>query len=381
MNRVLLNAAALIFFAATNHLFADDEIPPPPLQAPEAAPRQYHYRIPTALSDGWKTGDLRKENIDLDLLSWGMDRIWTGGIPDVDSLLVLRHGRIVLDEYFRGRGAADAHALNSCTKSVFSTVFGIAQDQGLLNLNEKIYDYYPEERSKAGWDSRKNSITAGMLLSMTSGLDCDDAPATGGFGCGGAMGQSPDWLNFCFVLPLAQTPGTSWTYNGSSLVLLSNRIARRSGMSFADYAGEVLLSPLGIPPGTWVTGPNGVTRVDYGLAWKPRDMAKLGQLYLNKGTWEGKRIVSEAWVKTATTAQAPLGRAFGHDYGYLWHIKNMEYKGREVRVFFANGYQGQAIFVSPDADLVCVITADSNDGQIYGDEENLFESAILGCFK
>ena len=323
MNWVLLSAAAWTVFIAVNPLFAEDEIPPPPLQAPEAAPRQYHYRIPATLSDGWKTGDLRTENIDLDLLSWGMDRIGTGAIADVDSLLVLRHGRIVLDEYFRGRSAVDAHALNSCTKSVFSTVFGIAQDRGLLNLNEKIYNYYPEERGKAGWDSRKNSITAAMLLSMTSGLDCNDAPAAGGFGCGGAMGQSPDWLSFCFALPLAQKPGTSWTYNGSSLVVLSNRIARRSGMSFADYAGQVLLTPLGISPGTWVTGPNGVTRVDYGLVWKPRDMAKLGQLYLNDGIWKGKRIVSEAWVKAATAAQAPLGRAFGHDYGYLWHIRKI----------------------------------------------------------
>jgi CubicO group peptidase (beta-lactamase class C family) len=107
-------------------------------------------------------------------------------------------------------------------------------------------------------------------------------------------------------------------------------------------------------------------------------MAKLGQLYLNQGLWEEKRIVSEAWVKDATTIHAPLGQALGHDYGYLWHIKSMTFHDRTVQVFYANGYTGQAIFISPDADMVCVMTADSQDGQIYTMEEHLFENYILG---
>ncbi len=372
----ILGLALLIYVTP---LFANEDIPSPPLLTSDLVPPQYHYRIPTDLSDGWKVGNLQKEKIDLNRISRGIDKVLTGNIPEVRSLLVIRHGKIMLDEYFNGGTAKDAHALYSCTKSVFSTVYGIAQDQGLLKLNEKVYDFYPGERSKAGWDSRKDSITIGMLLAMTSGLNCDDAPVTGS-PCWQDIDQSTDWLSFCLELPLNHPPGTTWSYNGSCLVLLSNLIIQKTGMTMTQYADKYLLQPLGIQGDSWTVGPAGVTRVDSGLVWKPRDMAKLGQLYLNRGLWDGNRIVSEAWVKDATEVHAPPGQAFGHDYGYLWHIQNMTFHGRTVKVFYANGYMGQDIFVSPDADLVCVMTADSQKTQIYTMEEHLFEDYILGSF-
>jgi CubicO group peptidase (beta-lactamase class C family) len=368
-------------------LAAKDEIPPPPgeretliVQAqPEPTQTPYLYKIPKKLPDGWKVGDLRKEKADLDPIARGVERILSGDIPKVHSLLILRHGKILLEEYFNGHKPEDTNALYSCTKSVFSTLYGIAQDQGLLNLDQKIYDLYPEYRSKAAWSSDKDAITLGMLLSMTSGLDCNDGGAWGS-SCGVAMAASPDWLNFCFHLPLIHPPGKVWMYNGTSLSLISNLIAEKSGMNFMNYARKYLLDPLGIPGDTWIMGPGEVAKVDTGLFWKSRDMAKLGLLYMNKGKWEGKQIVSETWVKEATTAQAPPGTAFGHDYGYLWHIKTMTWKGRPVSVFFANGYQGQAIFVSPEADLICVMTAGNTNDVIYGLEESLFERTILTSF-
>jgi CubicO group peptidase (beta-lactamase class C family) len=380
-----------VLLAGCQAVAAQDEIPPPPAESdsivvqaqpvPAQVPQiPYVYKVPLRLPDGWKVGDLRDEKADLKQISDGVQKIISGNIPDVHSLVVLRHGEILLEEYFNGHKADDINPLYSCTKSVFSAIYGIAQDQGLLNLDQKIYDLYPEYRSKNGWSPEKDSITVGMLLSMTSGFDCNDAGPWES-SCGVAMAPTPDWVAFCFGLPLIHPPGRFWMYNGTSLSLLSNLISRKSGMSFSNYARKYLLDPLGIPGDSWVLGPGEVAKVDTGLFWKSRDMAKLGLLYLNKGKWEGKRIVSAAWVKDATTAHAPPGAAFGEDYGYLWHIKNMIWKGRQVSVFYANGYQGQAIFVSPDADLICVITAGSNDGQIYGEEENLFESSILGCFK
>jgi CubicO group peptidase (beta-lactamase class C family) len=297
------------------------------------------------------------------------------------SLLVVRHGVLWLEEYFNGQKPEGTQPLYSCTKSVFSTVYGIAQDQGLLTLGQKISDFYP------GWNpafkdgsSAKDPITVGMLLSMTSGLDCNDI-GVGSDNCGSAMGQTSDWVSFALALPLAHPPGKVWTYNGCCLTLLSQVIAQKSGMSFPDFANQRLLQPLGIADKDWVTGPKGENRVDYGLYWKARDWAKLGQLYLNKGLWEGKRIVSEAWVKDATTVHAPEGEAFGHDYGYLWHLKTLHWKGKPVRVFYANGYKGQEIYVSPDADLVCVLTADSDSTLIYAAGDRFFEDAILGSFK
>ena len=367
---------------------ANDDIPPPPAEAetvlakaPPVIPHNpYVYKVPAKLADGWKVGDLRKEKADLQQITHGVEQILWGDIPNVHSLVVIRHGKILLEEYLNGQKAEEGNPLFSCTKSVFSTVYGIAQDQGLLNIDQKISDLYPDYRSKKGWDAKKDDITIGNLLSMTSGLDCNDA-GDWGTSCGVAMEKSGDWVSFCLGLPLIHPPGGNWMYNGSCLVLLSNLITQKSGMSYSDFAEKFLLEPLGIKGSQWQASPAGVTRVDSGLSWKSRDMAKLGLLYMNKGKWEGKQIVSEAWVKDATFLHAPAGTSFGHSYGYLWHLKSMMWKSKPVSIFYANGFQGQAIFVSPDADLVCVVTASSGNAGIYGMEERLFEDMILGSFK
>lgn len=368
---------------AVSRVFAgDDSIPPPPATPPAVEPTDtpvpYHYGVPRQLADGWPVGDLRKAKLDAGPITQGVSEIRGGKIPAMHSLLILRHGKLLLEEYFNGFTGNSRHPLFSCTKSVFSTVYGIAQDQGLLSLDEKITDLYPASADK-GWGKDKADITIGSLLSMTSGLDCNDV-GMGSDNCGAAMGESKDWLGFCFSRPVAHPVGTFWMYNGCCLSLVSNLIAQKSGMNFPDYAKKVLLRPLDIPDDSWVTGPGGINRVDYGLEWKARDMAKLGQLYLNHGIWKGKRIVSEAWVKDATSLHCKPGTAFGHSYGYLWHLKDMKYKGKSVTVFYANGYQGQAIFVSPEADLVCVMTAGSNDNLIYSMEEGFFAEKVLGSF-
>lgn len=370
--------------AASSLAVAGDEIPPPPAVAPTVVPTEtpapYRYQVPPELSDGWAVGDLRREKADLPGIRRAMNEIRHGCLPRLHSLLVARHGRLLLEEYFEGMRAPTLQPLFSCTKGVFSTVFGIAQDQGLLDVEERLYDFYPDRCGKPGWDPRKDGITLGNLLSMTSGLDCNDV-GVGNENCGADMARARDWLGFCFGLPMARKPGEAWEYNGCCLSLVSNLIAAKSGMPFPAYAKKYLLGPLGIREDEWVTGPAGVNRVDYGLAWKAREMAKLGQLYLNRGLWKGKRIVSEAWVRDATSPHAPKGQAWGHEYGYLWHLKDMRYQGRKVRVFYARGYRGQEIFASPEADLVCVMTAESDDDSIYAKEEDLFEDAILGSFE
>ena len=360
----------------------DDEIPPPPAVAPLVEPTDtpvpYHYEVPEKLQDGWSVRDLRKEKADFQKINHEMELLVGNPWALMHSLLVFRHGRLILEKYFNGYTAASHQSLFSCTKSVFSTVYGIAQDQGLLSLDQKLYDLYPGQRSKAGWDSKKDPITIGNLLDMTSGLDCDDTGTVTTM-CAAAMERSTDWLGFCFALPMAHPVGTTWMYNGCCLTLVSNLIAQKSGMSFPDFAKKNLLGPLGIED-SWVTGPGGLNRVDYGLSWTARDMGKLGQLYLNHGMWKGKKIISEEWIKDATTTHAPPGQAFGGNYGYLWYVMNLSWQGKPISVFKASGYQGQDIFVSPDMDLVCVMTAAGPDNRIYGLETDLFLNGIVGSF-
>ncbi len=125
------------------------------LTRPEPTQVPYVYKVPVKLTDGWKVGDLRSQKADLKKISSGISKILSDSIPDVHSIVIVRHGNILLEDYFRGYTADYAHPLYSCTKSVFSTVYGIAQDQGLIDLDQKIYDLYPEGRSKTGWTSAK----------------------------------------------------------------------------------------------------------------------------------------------------------------------------------------------------------------------------------
>jgi CubicO group peptidase (beta-lactamase class C family) len=263
------------------------------------------------------------------------------------------------------------------TKSVFTTLFGIAQDQGLVNVNQKLYDLYPEYRSKSGWDPKKNDITLGMLLCMDSGFACDNLADS----CATDIYKTHDWLGYTLSLPLNHVPGQHWTYNGTSLIPISNWIAEKSGMSIADYAQKYLEGPLGIQPHYWETGPNGITRVDASHYMTPREMLKLGVLYLNNGKWNGKRIVSKKWVAQATIPQAAKDQTRNFEYGYLFWLKSMTFGKRTVPIIEANGWGGQYIFIVPDFDLVCVMTAGNYQmGSFFTMEEDFFKKYVMAAF-
>ena len=327
--------------------------------------------------DGLETADLRADKADLSRIEEGVGAVLDLGLDRVHSLVLLRHGKLVLDEYFYGYGPQDKQQLFSVTKSVFSTLFGIAQDQGLLNVSQKLYDFFPEYHSQRGWQRKKKQVTLGMLLSMTSGFACDDigSPSTHA-----GMTQSQDWVSYCLALPLSHDPGTTWSYNGTSLQPLSFLLAERSGESISQFAREYLYGPLGIVGDNWVRGPRQITEVDAGHWLSARDMAKLGQLYLNRGLWNGKRILSEQWVEQATQRHAATNINFFHgnfDYGYLWYSTPVSWHGKNINTFFADGWGGQYIWLVPDLDLVAVMTA--GNGSLEG-EFRFFEKYIVNAF-
>ncbi len=348
----------------------------------DRATLEYSYKIPRKMSDGLETADIQSNGGNLQKNVEGIQQILESNYPNIHSLVVLRHGKLVLEEYFYGYGPQDEHPLQSATKSVLSVLFGIAQDQGLVNAKDKLYDYYPEYRNKPGWSKKKNNITLGNLLSMTSGFACDDFfPQTD---CHFEMFKTNDWLNFILSQPMNNKPGDHWAYCNDCMELLGAVIARKSGMSIPNFAEKYLYEPMGIKAHYWFTGPHQVTEV-CGSHWlKPRDMVKLGYLYLKKGDWEGKRIVSENWVMESTKPQAntPRDKPRTFDYGYLWWLEKMPYKGRKISVFYANGLGNQYIFVVPDLDLVCVITAGNfkNSNVDHNPGLDLFKDHLLGSF-
>ncbi len=341
----------------------------------------YSYQLPSTLLDGWKVGDLRQSALDPKIIETGVDQILNQKFPYIESLVVVQKGQLLLDEYFKGLGPGDSHQLQSATKSVLSILFGIAQDQGLVNETERLYNYFPEYRTRPGWQKDKDLITLDDLMTMTSGLACDDW--TPSQDCSQEIVTSPDLLSFVLSQQLVNEPEEHFTYCTCCLEPLGAIIALKSGMSVPDFAQKYLYDPLGIQAHDWWTAPHQVTEVG-GSHWlKPRDMAKLGTLFLNKGKWNGRQVISREWVEASTQIQGPTPKELPWNYGYLWWMENMPFKNKKIHVFFAAGNGEQFIFVAPDLDLVCVMTGDNyKNTHIVGDPSvEFFQTYILGAFR
>ena len=196
-------------------------------------------------------------------------------------------------------------------------------------------------------------MTVEHLLTMRSGTDCTD-PASWEM-----LIKSPDWVQFALDLPMVQSPGVQWAYCTGCSHLLSAIVQKTSGMNTLDFADRYLFKPLGISDFKWTLDPAGTPAGGAGLHLRPRDMAKLGYLYLRKGQWDGQQIVSSEWVEKATQTHADLDVNVHFEYGYHW------FTHPAMVGYAALGDLGQIILVIPESDLVIVTTAAT--------EESIFE--------
>jgi CubicO group peptidase (beta-lactamase class C family) len=188
---------------------------------------------------------------------------------------------------------------------------------------------------------------------MTSGFECDDHRSES-FQCEKTMYKAKDWVNFALNLPMAHQPGDHWAYNSTSLILVSEIIAQATGLSVPLFADKNLMEPLGITGYRWGFSPKGRAWLGGNASMRPRDMAKFGQMCLNKGLWQNRRIVSEAWLAESTRCHSYS--EYGMEYGYLWWRGRQTINGRPIEGFWAQGNGGQVIFVCPKVDLVAVFT-------------------------
>ncbi len=200
---------------------------------------------------------------------------------------VSKKGTLLVEEYFYGFDRTRKHQLQSVTKSVASILTGIALQQGLLSsVDESVASFYPELAAEQDWDDRKRRMTIKHLLTMTSGFEGNawrDKNATAS-----AMYASPDWIKFAVSRSVVAEPGRRFAYNGACLMVLSGILERASEMPVQDFAAQYLFTPLGIEDVTWRKSPSGSAYLGAGLWLKPRDLAKIGQLFLNKGHWQNQ---------------------------------------------------------------------------------------------
>lgn len=360
-------------------------------EAPAHTLKPYQYTVPEQINDGWDTASLNREHIDADLVKALLNRVSTHAYPNIHSVLLVRNGKLVVEEYFAGMGADSLyhayhrdtlHTLQSVTKSVTSILIGIALDQHLIRgVDEKISTFFPEYADIFA-DRAKANIRLQHCLAMTAGLSWDEweRPFTDPRNDHIMMNNRADPIRYNLERPIAVSPGAKFVYNSGLSLILGQIIDKVSGLKADQFAERYLFAPLGISEYVWWRYPNGTVHTGGGLRLRPRDMAKLGALVLNGGRWHGKQIVSAAWVKASTTQQAPShtswfewwpftwGYAFLHkaplihvEYGYHWWLRSFRVRGRAVATYSAEGRGGQFIVIVPEFQLVAVFTGWNDD--------------------
>jgi CubicO group peptidase (beta-lactamase class C family) len=298
----------------------------------------------------WQTSTPEEQGMDSAALA---KLLAVGKTRSFDSLLVVRHGKIVLDAYYAPYTADIPHALNSATKAVIGTLTAIALKNGLLDsLDHRMLDFFAG-RDIANLDDRKKAITIQNLLDMTSGFEWEEGFEGGREQSLADWGRSPDWVKFVLDRPMAHAPGEFYYYDSGNPHLLSAIITKLTGKSTRDYAEAVLFGPLGIHAGNWRRDPQGLYTGGGGLSLYPRDMAKFGYLYLHNGEWEGKPLLPSGWVEQVSHATINMHASDDPDLyysNYFWDFP-------KHHVYMAIGYHSETIMIFPERDMVAVMTA------------------------
>jgi CubicO group peptidase (beta-lactamase class C family) len=314
---------------------------------------------PDAMTDGWATSTPATEGIDAAGVEGILRSIRDGSYPRVDSMVVARHGRLVAEGYFNGYARDTLHDLRSTGKSFTSALTGIAVERGLLIVDDPISLYIRDFADAKNLDARKRAITVRHLLDMSSGLDCDDRSPTSP-GNEERMYDARNWVQFVLDLPMAFDPGTRSIYCTGGVIVLGSIVSSRAGVGLDAFAATSLFEPLDVRNVRWRRSPDGQATGGGGLRLRPRDLAKLGELYRAGGMWNGRRVLSAAWVAESRRSTTRI-REDG--YGYLWWKRAFVRDGVAVESYFTSGNGGNFVFVFPSLDLVVAFTGSNYDSR------------------
>jgi CubicO group peptidase (beta-lactamase class C family) len=312
------------------------------------------------------------------------EAIARGDYGNLNAVVVSRHGEIIYEEYFRGSSVDDLHQVQSVTKSVGSALVGIAHRKGLLRMDQDLGEIFSGlyDMSSGGL-ADKSAITVEQVINHRLGIEWDET-SSDYRDPGNPVNQminSGDWYRFVLQRPLAEPPGTDFRYNSGASVLMSRMIRYATGMDPAAFARQELFDPLGFGPVHWElyseqgpgTGltdwpnPDGDAPLGFGLWLRARDMVRFGELYLNGGVQDGRRILDADWVETSWQNHSYEGNSThvslpGWGYGYQWwRLRADDPSGRSWHVFFASGWGSQVIFLVPELGLVVVTAGDNQD--------------------
>lgn len=343
---------------------------------------KYSYHQPKFRNDSFKVGSLNEVNIDSVLLKKAVDKINCGEYDEVHSMIIYKDNKLVFEEYFQGHrykwdaanhhgewiswNTSTPHGIKSVTKGITSTCIGIAIDKGFIkSVHQSIFDYLPNHQHLIG--DGKEKITIEHLLTMTSGLEWHEWGAPLSSASNDIVGiwfQDKDPITFILEKPLINDPGTTFNYSGGNSAILGEIIKNAANMEIDKFSEEYLFKSLEIDSSNWALRyKNGVIEAGGGLEMTPRDMLKIGVLYLNNGIFNNRQIISEQWIEKCSTPYSnnmnidiPGHESGNHGYSYSWWLKSFSKSGEEINLNKAVGWGGQEIIILPELNTVVVFT-------------------------
>jgi CubicO group peptidase (beta-lactamase class C family) len=292
-----------------------------------------------------------------------------GRLRNLHGVVVVRHDRLVFEQYFAGRderlgqplgevqfGPDTLHDVRSVTKSMVSLLYGIARGDGCVgSVDRPVLDAFPEYPDLQA-DPGRTKILVQHALTMTMGIEWDETlPYSDPRNGERRMDDAPDRYRFVLERPLAAPPGERWTYCGGATAVVAKLVTRGAGRRLLDYATERLFAPLGIERFEWITDQLGEPSAAAGLRLRPRDLARIGQLVLRHGRWDGRQIVPAAWLQESVVPRANVEPSVR--YGYFWWLASSGFGDTPTAWIGGVGNGGQRLFVLPELDAVVVVTA------------------------
>jgi len=328
-----------------------------------------------------KTAAVAEVNGDAESINDLIEKFKNGYFGKQNSLLIMKDGKLVVEQYFRGWSREETHRMYSISKSFTSLLLGDAIAKGFIDsVNDPISKYLPEYKSILV--GNKEKITIKGLLTMSAGLAWNELiiPFKDPDNIRNRERSSSDSIEFTLSIPLIYEPGEVFTYSSGYVTVIGEIIKNATGTaSLADFAGKSSLSKLCLKNAYWYKQIDGRQDAGAGLQLRPLDMAKIGQMVLEKGIWNDQQIIDEAWIDESTTTHISTNYNKWGEYGYYWWSKFYYVNDIKYRAIAAHGYGGQQIIIIEDLNLVVVTTADNYDRKSH--DNPIMRSFIIPAFQ
>src|ERR1700704_525821 len=345
--------------------------------------------VPRNRQDGWSISKPGAEGLLATPLQEMERAIRAGDFKKIGSVVIARHGKLIYESYFDG-DVTTLRDTRSATKSITDILVGIAiREKKLSGVDARVLALLPERaRKMQNPDPRKDKITVEDFLTMSSPLECDDWNDASR-GNEERMYVVEDWSQFILDLPIrgrmhlgeqveAPSYGRYFSYCTGGVFTLSEVLEKVTGTRTDRYALEKLFRPLGITNAEWVYSPMNIPQTGGGLGLTSRDLLKIAQLYLDGGRWQGKRIVSEEWVRSSTRPHVRIDETT--EYGYLWWLKSFKSGEKTYPAFFMSGNGGNKVVAIPELDMSVVITSTNyNTHGMHEQTEKILTDYVLAA--